>query len=125
MKWVALCCVIALFYVAHAQTYQPVLVQVINRHGDRTPVEPLSADPAVWSCTQNVIAPGSQEGTAGSIPAPTQLYRTLFIENRQSLLGNCTKGQLTSIGHQQTNSLGSTLRQGNVNNSFHLVIILL
>jgi len=109
MKWAL--CFIALCCVVHAQTYQPVLVQVINRHGDRTPVEPLTADPAVWNCTQNVIAPGSQEGTTGVISAPTQLYRTLFIEGRQTLLGNCTKGQLTSIGHQQTNSLGTTLRQ--------------
>jgi hypothetical protein len=42
-----------------------------------------------------------KEGTAGVIEPPTQLYRTLFIENRQVLLGNCTKGQLTSIGQNQ------------------------
>lgn len=41
-----------------------------------------------------------------------QLYRTLFIENRQTLLGNCSAGQLSSIGAQQTTSLGSSLRSG-------------
>ena len=46
--------------VASAESYEPLLVQVITRHGDRTPTGPIQADPAVWTCTENVIAPGSQ-----------------------------------------------------------------
>jgi len=65
----------------------------------------------VWECTENVVAISSQDGTDQTIPLPTQLYRTLFIENRESLLGNCSLGQLTSIGEQQTRSLGQHLRQ--------------
>ena len=88
------------------------LVQTITRHGDRMPVKPITAAPAVWTCAENVVALDSQENVDVYIPPIAQAYRSVFIPNRQTLLGNCTLGQLSSIGHQQTYDLGLQLAQG-------------
>ena len=51
---------LCLLTVTFAQSYELQLVQVITRHGDRTPEHPIKIDPAVWDCTENVVALNSQ-----------------------------------------------------------------
>jgi len=83
-------------------------VQMLVRHGDRTPVVIIPGDQTVWTCKLSALS----RPTTG-IPAPhtERLYDVVEIENRGVLPGNCTLGQLTEIGANQHMLVGENLRQ--------------
>ena len=98
-------------FLSEITTSKLEFVQTITRHGDRVATKPIKAAPAYWYCEENTIAFPS-EGNDEYTPIKYQMYRSLYINGRQSLLGNCTAGQLSSIGQNQTLSLGNLLAQG-------------
>ena len=79
---------------------QLLLVQVVSRHGDRSPCVVLPHDDAEWTCGIPSYAaaedPNAQfSNGAFMIPETTRMWR-----------GNCTTGQLTSKGFEQLRKLG-------------------
>ena len=112
-------------------------VQVITRHGARTPYARLPVqESAVWNCTQHNLVVGLNDETP-SIHLP-RIYRKNYIRNRQSFLGNidflikiyiihmviniylyfpsgnvgnCMTGQLTHAGAEMHLQLGQQFRQ--------------
>lgn len=87
-------------------------VQVITRHGDRTPTGAAPADIAIsWNCIYNPSGIESpSEGSSSYVSLPPSFFRKEYMYNRQSIPGNCTKGQLTDIGARQHQLLGEYLR---------------
>eukprot|EP00741_Cyanophora_paradoxa_P021521 tig00021357_g20777.t1 len=100
-----------------------VFVQVVTRHGDRTPLRPLPSSPKQWDCTnvhrllasaatasevQDILA----DGSAGSV------YRKAYIEGRQRLPGTCHSGQLTLKGVEEHRALGARFRREYVERGF-------
>eukprot|EP01113_Clastostelium_recurvatum_P025334 TRINITY_DN3047_c0_g1_i1.p1 TRINITY_DN3047_c0_g1~~TRINITY_DN3047_c0_g1_i1.p1 ORF type:complete len:420 (-),score=107.39 TRINITY_DN3047_c0_g1_i1:166-1425(-) len=87
-------------------------VQVMIRHGDRTPISlipsPL-ANPGPWNCGLNDLSTPSTQITTDPVNDPL-LYRRLYLPNREVLPGSCMIGQLTSIGYQQHTTLGAAYR---------------
>jgi hypothetical protein len=100
-----------LFQFIHLQ--QVKFVQVITRHGDRTPIfTPLPTDKTVWNCTLDEFE--STFTTNPSYPThlqtPYRIYTKIYKPNSGELLGNCSKGQLSGIGRQQLFQVGQKFR---------------
>ncbi|EGC31876.1 hypothetical protein DICPUDRAFT_82266 [Dictyostelium purpureum] len=88
------------------------MVQVLLRHGDRTPLySNLSPDMSIWDCDLGWFMSPSFENIPGPITDINRLYRKVYMPNREFLPGNCSKGQLTSLGFAQHIQLGQTLRE--------------
>eukprot|EP00771_Trimastix_marina_P001768 gnl/Trimastix_PCT/2866.p1 GENE.gnl/Trimastix_PCT/2866~~gnl/Trimastix_PCT/2866.p1 ORF type:complete len:399 (-),score=67.43 gnl/Trimastix_PCT/2866:68-1264(-) len=91
------------------------LVQMLTRHGDRTPLHPLPVHDIPWICSQSVLSHPSSNGdhrvTVG------RLYRKKYLHGHQIYPGNCSLGQLTNIGCEQHRTLGQTLRQRYIKDS--------
>jgi len=85
------------------------LVQVVTRHGDRTPTQLLPIENEVWNCSLNWLDIFSDD-TSNIEVQPQRLYRRTYLPNRELLPGNCSLGQLTEKGIQQHLQLGSQLR---------------
>ncbi|KNC50131.1 counting factor 60 [Thecamonas trahens ATCC 50062] len=103
--------------VAHGDTPPPAsavlsLVQVVTRHGDRTPTTAIASDPATWIChASTVLSPLLDPPSHASVPSMGRLFNLRFIDGRQPLAGNCSTGQLTNIGQKQQLMLGAELRK--------------
>ncbi|KAJ3426301.1 lysophosphatidic acid phosphatase type [Anaeramoeba flamelloides] len=82
-------------------------VQVIHRHGDRTPLHRLTKE-AVWKCQAKIYYAPSQSGD--NPRSLSRVYRKEYLGNREYFYGNCGKGQLTTIGSEQLRSVGELLR---------------
>ncbi len=72
-------------------------VQVVTRHGDRTPLHGILwqqriDDSLSWNCSLNLLI--------GDVVAGLQL-RKRYIHGREILKGNCMLGQLSARGAQQ------------------------
>jgi len=93
--------------------YTLQFVQAISRHGDRSPTQtllPTPGDNVAWDCSLNQLIITSND-TYLSEPIPGRLYRKLYINDRELLYpGNCALGQLTTLGLQQTVTLGQQLK---------------
>jgi len=85
------------------------LVQVVTRHGDRTPTQLLPIENEVWNCSLNWLDIFSDDTFNVETP-PQRLYRRTYLSNRELLPGNCSLGQLTEKGIQQHLQLGAELR---------------
>eukprot|EP01116_Phalansterium_solitarium_P002341 TRINITY_DN1229_c0_g2_i1.p2 TRINITY_DN1229_c0_g2~~TRINITY_DN1229_c0_g2_i1.p2 ORF type:complete len:435 (-),score=166.64 TRINITY_DN1229_c0_g2_i1:380-1684(-) len=84
-------------------------VQVITRHGDRTPTMLLPNDDSVWWCNLTSLdLPDTNSDAA--MPVPPRLYRKKYMANREELRGNCALGQLTAKGLGQHYTLGGQFR---------------
>jgi Histidine phosphatase superfamily (branch 2) len=86
------------------------LVQVITRHGARTPYaelpEPARAE---WDCTlRHLSIPSNYDHEYFSVG---RLYRKNYIKGREILPGNCMQGQLTEAGYKLHYSLGEQFRR--------------
>jgi len=98
-------------------------VQVITRHGARTPFQDLPRSTYVWNCQLSEIArPDFTEVAEEQI---TRVYRKRYIRNREVLPGNCSLGQLTYNGYSGHLDLGISFRRTYVdqlnflNSTFH------
>jgi len=88
-------------------------LQILTRHGDRTPTGPLQPE-VVWNCTLNWLQLASNDFDQSEY-VPKRQYRKTYLANREVLLGNCELGQLTEKGYQQHISLGSQIRELYIN----------
>ncbi|KAJ1921832.1 hypothetical protein GGI09_002409 [Coemansia sp. S100] len=106
------------------QTYNAVpdakleLVQVVVRHGDRTPVHLLSNDNTTWTCdevAENIYLNGADQPATNTTGAFRQLieipsWNGKYGYSNQVWRGSCDVGQLTDKGKSQHRLLGSKLR---------------
>ncbi|KAJ3450995.1 lysophosphatidic acid phosphatase type [Anaeramoeba flamelloides] len=77
---------------------------VFTRHGDRTPIKNFPDDGTEWFCQENELQVPSQN--LDTSVSTIRLYRKMYLPNRNVLPGNCTYGQLTTIGAKQHQELG-------------------
>jgi hypothetical protein len=68
------------------------LVQVVTRHGARTPYQAIPGDRTVWHCqnTQLAIDDVQPQQSARHVD---RLYRKRFPSGREFLAGNCSLGR--------------------------------
>ncbi|KAF9962596.1 Acid phosphatase-like protein 2 [Mortierella alpina] len=115
--------------IAH-KTYQPIKngslrkVQVMMRHGDRTPSTVLPGDNTNYDiCARpaeyNFVATDDKDFRKNSSPI---LKSNILVSSEENLFaarsywrGNCEVGQLTNRGSAQTQRVGQTLRSIYVN----------
>jgi Histidine phosphatase superfamily (branch 2) len=86
------------------QRHRRIQVQVVHRHGDRTPITPLK-DEDYWK--RQMIDPVELE----RIASKTRLLQTEPSENRHGANGRGPFGKLTSVGLGQMVDLGTRLRE--------------
>jgi hypothetical protein len=97
------------------RVYYNLMLVAISRHGDRTPDWTLPVPPGdhdvAWNCSLNTLhIPSNGTDLFEPLDYP-RLYRKVYIEDREVILGNCALGQLTSKGFEQTKVLGKLLRK--------------
>ncbi|KAL5471128.1 hypothetical protein EMCRGX_G029211 [Ephydatia muelleri] len=92
---------------------------VLARHGDRVPWEGQSCwpnDPSMWMCTlDNAEIPMYSDTQYGKFLP--RVYRKVY-KFGESLPGNCSVGQLTTIGFNQHIQNGASLRKAYVDTGF-------
>eukprot|EP00731_Ephydatia_muelleri_P020867 Em0013g594a len=94
-------------------------VHVIARHGDRVPWEGQSCwpnDPSVWECTLTSAEIPMYSDTQYGKFLP-RVYRKVY-KTGEMLPGNCSVGQLTTIGYNQHIQNGASLRKAYVDTGF-------
>eukprot|EP00013_Stygamoeba_regulata_P008932 CAMPEP_0177684740 /NCGR_PEP_ID=MMETSP0447-20121125/32596_1 /TAXON_ID=0 /ORGANISM="Stygamoeba regulata, Strain BSH-02190019" /LENGTH=553 /DNA_ID=CAMNT_0019194615 /DNA_START=175 /DNA_END=1836 /DNA_ORIENTATION=- len=89
--------------------YRLVQVQVVTRHGARTPYQYLPGDRTVWECLNTQLAIDDVQPLR-RVRHVDRLYRKRFIQSREMLAGNCSLGWLTTLGVSQHEVLGNALR---------------
>jgi len=106
---------------AYCQAPQPIpsartdgmtlqMAQVILRHGDRTPLwSTFNTNMNQWDCSLGTYMLPSQNTQENALSGANRLFRKVYMPNREYLPGNCSTGQLTSIGYAQHMQLGQTL----------------
>ncbi|KAF2069970.1 hypothetical protein CYY_008708 [Polysphondylium violaceum] len=106
---------------AYCQAPQPIpsfrtdgmtlqMVQVITRHGDRTPLfNTFNSNMNQWDCSLGTYMYPSQNTQENALSNVNRLFRKVYMPNREYLPGNCSVGQLTSLGYSQHIQLGSSL----------------
>lgn len=92
------------------------MVQVVYRHGARSPLKPLPQDQAEWNLQLLEVPPQTEfdytvTNLAGG-PKPYSPYDSRYSET--VLKGGMFAGQLTSVGMQQMFALGEELRKSYV-----------
>lgn len=95
-------------------------VHAIIRHGDRTPWTGdlcWPNDSSVWNCTlSHAEVPMYADDMYGKIVP--RVYRKRFLFGDETLNGNCSIGQLTTIGYNQQLANGKALMQAYVKSGF-------
>jgi Histidine phosphatase superfamily (branch 2) len=86
------------------KTLRRVQVQIVHRHGDRTPITPLK-DELFWS--QQLISPVTQERIATN----TKLIEPGNADSRHVANGRGAFGKLTELGLLQMVKLGGQLKE--------------
>eukprot|EP00698_Gefionella_okellyi_P008430 TRINITY_DN2094_c0_g1_i1.p1 TRINITY_DN2094_c0_g1~~TRINITY_DN2094_c0_g1_i1.p1 ORF type:complete len:355 (+),score=54.92 TRINITY_DN2094_c0_g1_i1:105-1169(+) len=111
---------VLLFLVAEAAGASDELVlkqvQVLSRHGDRTPTTAIKTSPVEWTCSENQLQHVGF-GTDATVLLPDRLHRVIADANHMVLEGNCFAGQLTTIGFDEVAALGAWLQQAYVVNT--------
>ena len=87
-------------------------VQVITRHGARTPYAALPKSvEAEWDCTlRHLSIPSASSESVEWYDTP-RLYRKNYMKGREVLPGNCMQGQLTHAGYKLHYALGEQFRE--------------
>eukprot|EP01132_Coremiostelium_polycephalum_P000787 gene787-978_t len=87
------------------------MVQVLTRHGDRTPLySTLKSNMDVWNCTLGFYLNPSQNSQQQQLTDVDRIFRKVYLPGRNYFPGNCSTGQLTSVGYEQHLALGQMLR---------------
>ncbi|EFC40539.1 acid phosphatase A domain-containing protein [Naegleria gruberi] len=88
---------------SESEDLELIKVQIINRHGARTPINSLPnyIDSTPWKCLPFESISGLDYGK----------FNTIFEKDGLDLLGNCMKGQLTEAGAIQMFKVGEHLRE--------------
>jgi len=93
-------------------------VQVITRHGARTPFQDLPRSNYVWNCRLSENSrPDYNQMAQEDV---SRVYRKRYIRNREILPGNCSLGQLTYNGYAEHLDLGRSFRKTYVE-QFHFL----
>ena len=85
------------------------LVQIITRHGHRTPINILPHEDTTWACEANERSMYKIKGARMSRLTPISSEQSPF--HSAFLQGNCDLGQLTAIGAAAHRALGKNLRR--------------
>ncbi|KAL5471126.1 hypothetical protein EMCRGX_G029209 [Ephydatia muelleri] len=93
-------------------------VHVLTRHGDRVPASSRSCWPndSEWTCTLGNAEIPMYSDTQYGMFLP-RVYRKVY-QFGESLPGNCSAGQLTTIGFNQQIQNGASLRKAYVDTGF-------
>lgn len=99
--------------------YELVQVQVLFRHGDRTPLgqirkTPTYEDHNVWQCWADELNNYALEQPVGHIASELEIPRIfakVYETGKEPLRGNCGLGELTPKGVSQHNQLGAMFRE--------------
>jgi len=95
-----------------------VQVQLIFRHGARTPYGDIPNNYAVWNCTLDMLEiPYNGEVSQVTLP---RIFRKNYILGEEGILGNCAQGELTINGYYEHVNLGAQLRKTYID-KFHLL----
>ncbi|KAF2072873.1 hypothetical protein CYY_005821 [Polysphondylium violaceum] len=87
------------------------MVQILMRHGDRTPLySTLLSNMDQWDCSLSTYMLPSQSSQQNALSNVNRLFRKVYMPNREYLPGNCSVGQLTSLGFEQHLQLGQTFQ---------------
>jgi len=87
------------------------MVQVLMRHGDRTPLySTLLPNMDQWDCSLSTFMLPSQNAQEEALSNVNRLFRKVYMPNREYLPGNCSVGQLTSLGFSQHLQLGQAFQ---------------
>eukprot|EP00761_Pharyngomonas_kirbyi_P008379 gb/GECH01008390.1/.p1 GENE.gb/GECH01008390.1/~~gb/GECH01008390.1/.p1 ORF type:complete len:414 (+),score=73.68 gb/GECH01008390.1/:1-1242(+) len=96
----------------NGKEYELQNVQVISRHGDRTPLSKLPGDTTTWYCPSNVLSIVHPVPPQNKFPdlSVGRLYELSYIDGEEFLMGNCSGGELTEKGVKEHYDLGSEFR---------------
>ncbi|KAJ6250211.1 lysophosphatidic acid phosphatase type 6 [Anaeramoeba flamelloides] len=108
MKQIANWIIIILLFFSIASTHKLKFVGAFVRHGDRVPNKNIPKDGTIWQCKLNSLEMYNNDNLPS--PTPSRLFGKKFMQDRNTLPGNCSRGQLTEIGAKQLQSLGSKFR---------------
>lgn len=87
-------------------------VQIMIRHGDRTPCNMYECwpnDTAVYICSHAAVLAQTDDDASAALSVP-RVYRKLYIAGREFLPGDCGLGTLTQRGMAQQARNGANLR---------------
>ena len=86
--------------------FRLIQIQLLTRHGDRTPLHPLpkKLQNVVWNCS------AVDDDEVSSLESTITLNKR-YVEGREALRGNCMLGQLTVVGESQHRRLGQRFRE--------------
>lgn len=112
---VAACCLVLVFGArtherpdANLKTISAIF---LTRHGARSPylsVPGLHLDE--WDCSFSLFHYPGLAPTTNLVPFDGQMFRKNYIANAGPLPGNCSQGQLTTVGAQMLRDSGTWLR---------------
>lgn len=94
-----------------ANGYRLRQVQIVFRHGDRTPVAGFPNDETLWLCNLDSLDNVGIGSYSQSVDLDGLIFRQLQLFGRNVLRGNCSLGELTTIGHVQHNIIGANFRK--------------
>jgi len=86
-------------------------VQILTRHGARTPFDDIPNHPLEWNCLVSPLSTPQVGDTTVVDNFGGRLYRKSYLTGRETLPGNCSAGQLTEEGLHQHYKLGQQFRK--------------
>ncbi|KAJ5070505.1 lysophosphatidic acid phosphatase type 6 [Anaeramoeba ignava] len=107
---------LGIFLSFNLATKELQLLQVLTRHGDRTPIFPLPSKTVSWYCKLTDETYPTTSSMNQNTTKLNRIHKRIYIEDRELLAGNCSAGQLTSIGAQQHYQMGLQFRQTYIKN---------
>jgi len=108
-SWSLILLVIIILTEVRALNYTLKLVQIIMRHGARTPYGEIPNHAAYWNCTLTGLEVPDQ--TSQPDINIDRIYRKNYIPDMEVLPGNCNEGELTQSGFNDQFDLGQKLRE--------------
>ena len=91
-----------------AEDWELQFVQVLHRHGDRTPLSPLTPYGDEWICLSTEI---TQSDVVPDGPVGSRRFRSHYMHGVEALAGNCSLGQLTDLGMSEIAAMAARVKE--------------